>query len=253
MTFILKQLLPDTVELLHKRGMSAKVGRRNMRSSEATGLTVMNIIADCCAGETLARVTDQGAAYASLAGLFIDRPEAKLTRAHARERLLPIPIKVVNPGGFTMEDLIDFRRREEGSADGSQIRSLRHRFVDRMEQQAKRLAEADSSLAVDEIKRQLESDMRDDYRDLQEALKLKALQILGTKEFITAVIAGAGAIAASIFAAQLPIPEAISTSAGAVSVGGLISLKSKWAEERRRILSEHPTAYLYEAVGGARW
>ena len=48
-----QKLLPDTVEMLRKRGMSAAVGRRNMRASAATGLSVMNIIADCCAGNTL--------------------------------------------------------------------------------------------------------------------------------------------------------------------------------------------------------
>jgi len=213
----------------------------------------MNIIADCCAGDNLARVTDQGAAYASLAGLLVEKPDAKLALDHARERLLPMPIRVVNPGGFSIEALIDLRKREEASADGAQIRSLRHRFVDKMEEQAKRLAVADSSLAVEAIKHEFETDVQDDYRDLLEALKAKGVQTLGTKEILTAVVAGAGAIAAAVFAQQLPVPEALSAVSGVVSTGGLISAKSKWAEERRKILQEHPTAYLYEAAGGVQW
>lgn len=37
---------------------------------EATGLSIMAILADCCAGETFQRVTDRGAAYATLTGLL---------------------------------------------------------------------------------------------------------------------------------------------------------------------------------------
>jgi hypothetical protein len=245
-----QKLLPDTVEMLRERRMSAEMGPRNMRASVATGLTLMNIIADCCAGSNLARITDQGTAYANLAGLLIEKPAAGVELDQARERLLPIPIRVVNVDGFSIEALIDLRRREEAAADGSQIRNLRHRFVDKMEEQAKRLTTADSALAREAIEREFEADMHDDYRDLNEALKTKALQIIGTKEFVTAVIAGASVIAAAVFARELPIVEVLSAVPGIVSVGGLISTKSKWVEDRKKILSEHPTAYLYKAVGG---
>lgn len=248
-----QKLLPDTVEMLRERGMSVEVGPRNMRASVATGLSLMNIIADCCAGNSLARITDQGTAYANLAGLLTEKPAADVELDQARERLLPIPIKVVDVDGFSIETLIDLRKREEAAADGSQIRNLRHRFVDKMEEQAKRLIAADSALARETIEREFEADMRDDYRDLSEALKTKALQTLGTKEIVAAVIAGAAAIAAAVFARELPIAEVLSTAPGIVSVGGLISTKSKWVEERRKILTEHPTAYLYKAVGGVQW
>src|SRR6185312_9916808 len=78
-----EKLLHETVEMLRERGMSQSVGHRNMRSSAATGLTIMNIIADCCAGDTLARVTDRGVAYANLAGLLVQEPEAALPRNQA--------------------------------------------------------------------------------------------------------------------------------------------------------------------------
>lgn len=248
-----QKLLPDTVTMLEQRGMSLPLGRRNMRASAATGLTLMNILADCCAGDTLARVTDEGHAYANLAGLFVEDPDGDLTLDQAREQLIPLSINVVNVDGFSLEALIGLRAREEAAAEGSQIRDLRHRFVEKIENQAKHLVKAGSSLAREAIEQEFRRDMQDDYRDLQDALRAKGVQTIGTKEVLGATLFGLGAIATAIFAPPVAIAGAASAVEGIISVGGLISAKSKWAEERKKILKEHPTAYLYEADGGVQW
>jgi hypothetical protein len=248
-----QKMLPETVHLLRKRGMSVAEGRRNMRASSVTGLSLMNIIADCCAGRALVRITDEGAAYASLAGLLVDEVDEadnELAVEQARERLLPIPLRIVDIK-CNFEDLVDLRRREEASAEGSKIRSLRHSFVDKVEEHARRLAAAESDLARMTLEEEFQTEMQDDYRDLREALKTKAEQVIGTKEVITAVLA-AGAVAAAIFCPQLPVAEAVSGLGGAATIGGLFSTKSKFAEERRKILKDHPIAYLYEASGRLR-
>ena len=99
---------------------------------------------------------------------------------------------------------------------------------------------------------EFETEMIDDYRDLREALKSKAVQVIGTKEVLIAGLMALGAIGAAAFLPPLPIAE-ISGVGGLVTIGGLISMKSKFAEERRNLLREHPTAYLYAASGGIGW
>jgi hypothetical protein len=245
-----QKMLSETVDMLQESGMSVAEGRRNMRASAVTGLSLMNILADCCAGKTLARITDEGAAYASLAGLFLDSQADEQAVNQARDRLLPMSLKVVDLN-CELENLVDLRRREEASADGFKIRSLRHHFVDRLEDHARRLATAESDLARTTLEEEFDTEMQDDYRHLREALKTKAKQVIGTKEIVTAVVA-VGAAAAAVFCPQLPVAETVSGLGGVVTIGGLFSTKSKFAEQRRKILQEHPIAYLYEASGGLR-
>jgi hypothetical protein len=248
-----EKMLPGTAEILRNLGMAARGGRRNLRSSAATGLTLMNMIADCCAGNTLARITDQGAAYASLAGLLVEKPDAKLAIHESREQLIPVLIKMVDAKKFSLRALINLRKREESAPDGSQLRALRHRLLERIEEQARRLAVAGSALARESIEKEFEDDMKDDFRDLREALKAKATQTLGTKEVLTTVVSAVGSVATALVAPAFPIAAAASGVQGIVSVGGLLATKSKWVEERRKLLKDHATAYLYEAAGGLRW
>jgi hypothetical protein len=246
-----EKFLYKTVEMLRERGMSVQAGRRNMRSSAATGLAVMNIVADCCAGKTLARVTDEGAAYASLAGLLIE-PDATVAANEARETLVPILIRAIDAKKFSLKRLIDFRKREASSPDGSQLRALRHKLLDKIEEQARQIATLGPGLARKTMQDEFEADMKDDYRDLRDALKAKATETLATKEFLTAAISGVGSIATSCAVPVFPLAAPASGVQGAISVGGLLALKSKWVQERRKLLKEHPTAYIYEAVGGLR-
>jgi hypothetical protein len=246
-----EKFLYKTVKMLRERGMSVQAGRRNMRSSAATGLAVMNIVADCCAGNTLGRITDEGAAYASLAGLLVE-PDATLALSEARETLVPILIRAIDVKKFSLKRLIDFRKREVSSSDGSLLRALRHRLLDKIEQQAKRLAALEPGLAREAVQDEFEADMKDDYRDLREALKAKATQTLATKEFLIATVSGIGAIASVCATPVFPIAASASGGQGAIAVGGLIALKSKWVQERRKLLKEHPTAYIYEGAGGLR-
>jgi hypothetical protein len=217
-----------------------------------TGLSLMAILADCCAGSTLARITDKGVAYATITGLLLEGPDEQLEIGDAREQLVPMPMRVVAGDAISMNDLVNLRKREAGNADGHSIRDLRHRLADKVEQQAKRLSIAKSSLERSEILREFEQDIQDDYRDLREVLKSKTLQALGTKEVLMSVLTAAGAIAAAALA-PVTIPGTLAWSGAAVTIGGLLSAKSKFAEERAKILKDHPTAYIYESLGGIKW
>jgi hypothetical protein len=64
------KLFPETWELLREsRAARPAWGRPSHFSATARmGPAVMNILADCCAGDIFARVTDRSDAYASLTG-----------------------------------------------------------------------------------------------------------------------------------------------------------------------------------------
>jgi hypothetical protein len=218
-----------------------------------TGLSLMAILADCCAGNTLARITDRGGAYATLTGLLLEESDEELEIDSAREQLVPIPMRVVAGDEIPMKSLVDLRKREAGNADGSSIRDLRHRFADKIETQAKRLSTAKSSLERSEIVRDFEQDIQDDYRELREALKSKTFQALGTKDVLMSVLVGASTIAAAAITTAVSIPGTLTWSGAAMTIGGLLSAKSKLAEERTKVLKDHPTAYIYESLGGIRW
>jgi hypothetical protein len=171
--------------------------------SEPTALSLMNIVADCCAGNSLARITDQAVAYAGLAGLFVDDAVSDNAATASHEELVPLPLRVASAENLPIKKLVEFRKRELAASDGHLIRDLRHKFVGRIEGQVKQLAAAATAGDAAELRRQFEQDTLDDYRDLREALRLEAQQLLGTTELITVVV-GVGAMAAAMAGHVVP-------------------------------------------------
>ena len=257
------KLLPETWDLLRASHVARPLLRRTSHysASRPMGLALMNILADCCAGTTFARVTDRSDAYASLAGLFVEDGGdesvqyseslfSEFEHSGDREALVPIATSVIDAQSLTLDQLVMFRDREAKSS-GYALRDLRHRFADRIESQVRALSASRSLRERTELKREFSEEMRDDYSALRDALKLEAKQLLGMKEIIgTALIP-----IAHLGSHTLGFPNvatALDITAASVAIGGLYSAKSKFAQTRRKILAEHPTAYLYEAKGGLR-
>ncbi|MCU1337358.1 MAG: hypothetical protein JWO19_2939, partial [Bryobacterales bacterium] len=94
--------------------------------------------------------------------------------------------------------------------------------------------------------------MRDDYHALREVLKLEAQQVLGTKELIVAVLGAVATVGAAATHAPLPMVGVAGATGAAVTVGGLIATRGKFIAARRKVLREHPMAYLYEAAPGLK-
>ena len=247
-----QKLFPDTWQLLQSCKLVGSPTWRSGRPTAApTGLSLLSIVADCCAGDTLARITDQGAAYATLAGMFVGEPGPQTgPDEQTREQLVAIPLRVVDADSFSLASLIDLRKREAATPEGHHIRDLRHRFVNRVEEQARQLSSASSALARDELRRQFEQEAKDDFRSLREALKAQVTQVIGTKEVLTSLIGGLGVVANA--GHNYPMADVVSGVGAIVSIGGLLATWSKIVQERRKVLQEHPIAYLYEVRGGLR-
>lgn len=247
-----QKLLPETWDLLVEAGLAGRaLSNQDYPTSGPTGLSLMSLLADCCAGKSLARITDRSAAYASLASLFTNPIPVGSEKAADREALLAISLKIADSEKLPLSRWLKLRKREIAAADGHHVRDLRHRFVAALEKQAAELAEARSQAERLDIQAGIEQDMQDDWKDLHEALKLEAWQMLPTKEVLVSVLSGIGAFG-SLALNNLPMPEVISSTGAMASIGGLLASRSKYVKARRKVLQDHPIAYLYESQGGLR-
>jgi hypothetical protein len=244
-----QKLLPETWQMLReaKLARTPEMERDFVLTSHA-GLSVMSLLADCCAGETHRRITDRVVAYATVAGLLenqsgdavVNEPETNF------ERLVPISLEVIDVKKLDLKTLIDFRKREAKDG-GHAIRDLRHRYVERLESYVKTLTTVRGHAGdVDEIKRQFRQDMRDDVAMLKDELRTTLWDVVVSKEKLAAAIAGVGTIAAFMFNAPVPLTESITGTGGTFAIGGLLGVGNKFLSSRRSMLQQHPMAYLYE-------
>jgi hypothetical protein len=248
-----QKLLPETWYILQQAGLAgAPLNNADYPTAGPTGLSLMSLLADCCAGDSLVRVTDRSAAYASLSGLLTESNPASIGVADVRESLLALTLRVADADHIPLAKWIQLREREAGAADGHNVRDLRHRFVEKIEAQATRIAAARSGVERAEIGRQIDEDMRDDYQALREALKLEAWQVLPTKEILVSILGGIAAAGGMALNTVIPMPDVVTSTGAAAAIGGLLASKSKYVNARRKVLRDHPISYLYEAVGGLR-
>ncbi len=247
-----EKFFPETWQLLQEAGLSGqRLTNDDFPTAEPTGLSLMSILADCCAGTSLARVTDRGEAYASLSGLFIvstrDGPwesdDPWISNPDEQvEKLVPIALKVLDLENISLESLIDLRKREETSGAGSSITRLRHNFVDHLKKQAELFRSARTNQDVVQMQHEFEDDLRQDYVDLKEALRGGIVDALLTKEVIATVIASATTLAPTVHGV-------FAAAGGFFALGGLAATGSKLFRSRKKLMLEHPSAYLYEVRG----
>ena len=218
---------------------------RDFLLTSHAGLSVMSLLADCCAGETHRRIADRVVAYATVTGLLenqggdtvVNVPETNF------ERLVPISLEVIDVEKLDLKTLINFRKRE-AQEGGHAIRDLRHRYVERLESYVRTLTTVRGHAGdVDEVKRQFRQDMRDDVAMLKDELRTTLWDVVISKEMLAAAIAGAGTIAAFMFNAPIPLTEVATATGGTFSIGGLLGVRNKFLSARSAMLQKHPMAY----------
>ena len=249
-----QKLLPKTWEMLREVQIAGGVrDNADYPFSRPAGLTIMSILADCCAGTTRARLTDQDAAYATVASL-LQGVQDKLapTKTRGTGQFVSITLDMIDADSIDLRRLIEFRKRERKSG-GHAHRDLRHRYCERMEKYVEALTSSKGTAHdADELRRQLTDDMKDDLAALRDELRFARNDVLFSKEMVTAAVARIGTIAAFAFGAPFVV-EGVLTAVGApVTVGGLLGTRNKYLATRRSILQKHPLAYLYALQGSAR-
>jgi hypothetical protein len=244
-----QKLLPKTWSILEEAKLSgAPLANYDYPLSMHTGLTVMSILADCCAGKTLRRVTDRAGAYATVAGLLNPNPpKSEYDLQPDYSHLVRTSLKVVDASAISLSRLIEFRKSEEAE-HGHSIRQLRHRYVDKIESYLSILADLKrKSGDEDNIKRQFEIDMKDDLAGLRDALKFARNEVFTSREIISAGVAAAGVIAAlAIGAVPAAFASFVTITSAPVMIGGLFGTRNKYLSSRRAMLEKHPMAYLLE-------
>jgi hypothetical protein len=212
------KLLPETWEVLKNTG---KAGHQSSSPgvpvTEPTGLSLLSILADCCAGESLARVTDAGDAYAVLAGLLIEKPKDEEHRGEI-ENLAALALSVIDTKRVSLRKLISFREKEEKSAEGHALRGLRHRYLERLSTQAAALVASQKESDRAELARQFEEDMKDDLRHLHDELGLSAREAFTSKELLATAIFTVPAVAAQFQLFNAPLTDAVTASGGILSL-----------------------------------
>jgi hypothetical protein len=246
-----QKLAPKTWQLLEcRRLIGGPLVNSDFPASQGAGLTLMSIIADVLGGDTRTRVTDQGAAYATIANA--PRPAAGTAHAAGLEQVIPLTFKSIALENVSIERLIDFRKRETNPGNAHDYRKLRHNYIDSLIDHAKKVAgyplgTADRAL-LDE---QFQQKMEDDLAELKDQLGIAKKDAILSKESLAliglaAVAAATVASGAALAAVPLAIAGAVQTSGVLASVGGPLLMAHKYSVTRKKVLREHPMAYLYE-------
>jgi hypothetical protein len=245
-----EKLLPDTWKVLRQARLAEE--ELSVYSDgvlpRATGLSVMSIIADCCAGTTRVRVTDRGPAYATITNLLQGPSggDSQVSELKVRQQFVSITLNLIDAASVDLSRLIEFRKREARSG-GHIYRDLRHRYVDRMEAYVRTLTQSKGTRSDGKVlARELMHDMKDDLAVLGDELGFAKNEVLFSRDMIVAAVAGLGTIATSAFGLPFALSGVVTAVGSPVMIGGLLASRNKFRSMRKDLLQKHPMAYLYQ-------
>ncbi len=240
-----QKLLHETWDMLRRLQLTSDPrANSDYPLSRPTGLSIMSILADCCAGETLARVTDQGLAYATLTNLQVD--DMANEGSDTYDTLVPMTLGLLDISDIPLENLIAFRKREEKEVNGHTLTALRHNYLKQVEDYAIDLPKFTKKKDKEERMRTFETDMRKDLKHLAEELWRSKVDVTFSKEAVVSVLAAVTMAAGALHGLPLEIPAAFTFAGLPITVGGGISATNRYATARHATLQKHPMAYLYE-------
>lgn len=212
--------------------------------SSSLGLTLMSILADCCAGSQKRLITDEVDSYSALTryitqineGEYVGLKELKapkipLTKPHY-EKLITVSFKALNLDGIDIKKLILLREREVKEND-TLLRELRRNYFTKLDGYVKQLSEdARHEGDCKEILRTFETEAEDDLLNLKRELKLNAKKTLLSKE-----------VFGTIVTTSLSVIEPISTSI--IGVGLLGKTLVDYRANKRKVLEGRSMSWLY--------
>jgi hypothetical protein len=230
------------------------------------GLTIMAILAQCCAGQLKHTITDQDDSYFTmlkhlqflsgedersphnldvpsqmtfrrwLAALAVDPVRAE---DDARKTLVSISLEVINAESISVEKLLELRR--DKAAFGTE---LRRNFAEAVESYVARLSEphlskTDAKTLTDEFRRKMELDLA----RLHEELRLVGIRTLLSKEVavgITAPVIGGAVLTSTCIGTVL---------GGILGAAALGRVGTEYGAARNAVFGKHPMSFLYARKG----
>lgn len=237
-----QKFLGDTWDELRGSGFGkfdAPTAKGSYLMSQAFGLTMMSILADCCAGSQKRTVTDEVDSYAGLARYLIALHEGSFGQATDEyDRLVVLSIKTLNVDEIDLSRLVKLRKKELKGDDF--LTELRENYLTVVDRYVKRLInEAKNKSDIVEIDREYEREISQDISHLAERLRLEAGKALLSKEIAVAVMAVAGTTV-------VPISSII------IAVGSLVKTAMNYRAARREALRSHTMSWLYLARPGIK-
>lgn len=223
----------DTWERLEEEGLVQKINDGEFKTSASFGLTLMSILADCCAGTQKRLITDEASSYSALDRYLATIGGAELGEFEQEsERLITISLKIMNFEDVSLSRLVQLREKEK-TASGSHIRALRHNYLKKIEEYTDQLKKTKRKQDAEEIERVFEQSMRDDLNLLQDELKDEAKKVFFSSEMMaTAAIAAAGSL--------------LTPTVGlAIAGGALYRKKVEYSASRNKSLKGHSMSWLY--------
>ena len=248
------KMAQETVDLLIHHGM-ARVMKNHLNYAEfmpATGLIVMSLLADVCAGKSKQKITDRPDAYRWLAMCDTEEMggEYKIGKETVQlrddiERLVSVSIKVLDTDDIPISKLIAMRKREAKSA-GSDYRAFRLKYLTKIDEFVRRLREPDVRESdVKEIEREFQKGLDGYISNLNTELGLALTKLIFSKEVAVAVLAAVGTLTAPILGLV-----GASTSIG---IGALVKDVVDYRAARRKALRENPMSWLYLSKSRIGW
>ncbi len=243
-----QKLLPETWDMLSRLGLiGARADGPDYPLEDTAGLAFMSILTDCCAGQTLARVTDRKRAYAALTNLLVDDSVGNTDRQDHLESVIPLTLSVVKTDEIPLNRLIALRKREMRSG-GNELRDLRHRYVKRISEHIKLLEIQQTTGDVKELNRQFKDDMKEDLRILKQELGFAGRESLSSKEIVVTAVGAFSAAVLVKYGIPIDLAGVVTGGGTATTIGGLFATWNKYSATRRNIMRKYPMAYMFEAA-----
>lgn len=204
-------------------------------TTQAFGLTMFSILADCCGGGTKQLVTDEVDSYVALDRYLKliggSQPLSRWSREKAHERLVTLSVEMADLSGVSLSALVGIRNRE---AAEPRLRTMRCNYVNKIDAYVTKLsAEARSARDVTEIERCFQEEVADDIGLLREELKDEGKKVI----FSRAMMGAAAIVAAGVF---------IEPTAALLAAAPLYKAKTDYRTARNKTLEKHSMSWLYE-------
>jgi hypothetical protein len=260
------KLLPETwKELKKQKVVFRKHGDLDDYASHTfLGLTLMAILARCCAGTLKHTITDQLDAYGTVLKHIefssnatdtgdapLDRKFGRLSKGWGsvlgvqrprdedteRKRLVSITLEVIDSNSLSVDALVRLRtdKRALGTTLRQNYANMVEEYVDKLTEPG--LLDTDITALREEFKRKMMLDMNMLFEELAPVAKKSIL----SKEVAVAVsasVAGAAVLMSSGIGAPL---------GGSLAIGALCKLHTEYRSARDAVFAKHPMAFLYRA------
>ena len=233
-----EKLLGETWYALEGAGLTSELrGNGDRPLTPWGGLIIMAKLADACAGDVFARVTDRSDAYRTIAA------EMDASQAHARgtAATLPVLLSMIDARSLPLENIMRFRADETDPG-------LRYRLLDSVNDHIEALSHLQSPNQIRGLQDQYAREMRQNLTDLKDALRWNKIKFATSATVFTA-LTGAFATASALHTGPLHVGAAL----GAMTTAGL-GLKElndffgaglELSRKQRETIGKYPMAYMH--------